>query len=301
MAEVMMDSQPFLEPLGISLLARGKVRETYDLGDGKLLIVATDRISAFDVVLPTGIPDKGLVLTQMSVFWFEKTTSIVPNHFVRLVDQTKIPQVPVELPPQLVGRSMVVRKANPISLEAIVRGYITGSGWVDYQGHGSISGIKLPSGLKESQEFFNPIFTPSTKAQEGHDVPITFPDVIEMIGKPAAHTIALSSVDLYKYARDYARERGIIVADTKFEFGWVDGDIILIDECLTPDSSRFWPADQYQSGRPQPSFDKQFVRDYLSDIGWNRKPPVPELPFEITKKTSEKYREAQRLLTGSLI
>jgi len=283
--------------LDLPLLARGKVRDIYDLGD-KLLIVATDRISAFDVVLPTGIPDKGLVLTQLSAFWFELTGDIVPNHFLRVVDSTRIPGVDAELPREMIGRAMLVRKAERIDVECVVRGYITGSGWKDYQQGGEVSGVKLPPGLKESQELFEPIFTPTTKAEQGHDLPITYQQVAELAGQRAANAVRLRSLAVYRYGRDYARERGIIIADTKFEFGWRDDEVILIDECLTPDSSRFWPADQYKSGGPQPSFDKQFVRDYLEDIRWNKEPPAPELPREVVEGTAAKYREAFARLTG---
>ena len=282
--------------LDLPLLARGKVRDIYDLGD-KLLIVATDRISAFDVVLPTGIPDKGLVLTQLSAFWFELTGDIVPNHFIQVVDRTRIPGVDRELPREMIGRAMVVKKAERIDVECVVRGYITGSGWKDYEESGQISGLKLPPGLKESQELFEPIFTPTTKAEQGHDLPITYEKVAELAGERAANAVRLRSLAVYRYGRDYARERGIIIADTKFEFGWRDDEVILIDECLTPDSSRFWPADQYKSGGPQPSFDKQFVRDYLENIRWNKQPPAPELPPEVVEGTSAKYREAFERLT----
>ncbi len=289
--------------LDLPLLARGKVRDIYDLGD-KLLIVATDRISAFDVVLPTPIPDKGAVLTQLSAFWFEQTGDIVPNHFIRVVDATRVPEVPVELPREVIGRAMVVRKAERISVECIVRGYISGSGWVDYKKTGEVSGVKLPAGLSESEVLPEPIFTPTTKAAEGHDMPITYRQVVELAGERAANAMRLRSLAVYRYGRDYAAERGIIIADTKFEFGWLRGaqeeedEIILIDECLTPDSSRFWPAYQYRSGGPQPSFDKQFVRDYLNEIGWNKEPPAPELPPDIVARTAEKYREAFHRLTG---
>ncbi len=283
--------------LDLPLLARGKVRDIYDLGD-KLLIVATDRISAFDVVLPTGIPDKGAVLTQLSAFWFELTGDIVPNHFIAVVDSTQMPDVPVELPREMIGRAMIVRKAERIDVECVVRGYITGSGWSDYQKTGEVSGIKLPPDLKESQELFEPIFTPTTKADEGHDMPISYEQVVELAGDRAANAMKLRSLAVYRYGRDFARERGIIIADTKFEFGWLDDEVILIDEALTPDSSRFWPAEQYKSGQSQPSFDKQYVRDYLTKIGWNKEPPAPELPPEVVEKTAEKYREAFRQLSG---
>ena len=213
-----------------------------------------------------GSPDKGAVLTQLSAFWFELTGDIVPNHFIQVVDSTRVPGIDVELPREMIGRAMVVRKAERIDVECVVRGYITGSGWKDYQLSGEVSGIGLPPKLKESQELFEPIFTPTTKADEGHDLPITYEQVSEMAGERAANAVRLRSLALYRYGRDYARERGIIIADTKFEFGWLDDEVILIDEALTPDSSRFWPADQYKSGGPQPSFDKQYVRDYLEDI-----------------------------------
>ncbi len=283
--------------LDLPLLARGKVRDVYDLGEN-LLIVATDRISAFDVVLPTGIPDKGLVLTQLSAFWFELTGAIVPNHFNQVVDSTRVPGIDAELPREMIGRAMVVRKAERIDVECVVRGYITGSGWKEYQRDGEVSGIALPPNLKESQELFEPIFTPTTKAEEGHDLPITYEQVAELAGERGANDVRLRSLAIYRYGRDYARERGIIIADTKFEFGWRDDEVILIDECLTPDSSRFWPADKYKSGGPQPSFDKQYVRDYLEDIAWNKAPPAPELPPEVVERTAEKYREAFQLLTG---
>ncbi len=283
----------------LPLYHRGKVRDTYDLGD-KLLIVATDRISAFDVVLPSGIPDKGLVLTQLSAFWFEKTGDVVPHHFLRLVDSTRIEGIEVELPRELIGRAMLVKKARRLDVEAIVRGYaVLGSaGWAEYREKGSISGVKLPRGLEEAQELPEPVFTPTTKAETGHDENITWEEMVDMVGMPAATAMRLRSLALYRFGRDYARERGIIIADTKFEFGWCDDELIVIDELLTPDSSRFWPADQYQVGRPQPSFDKQFVRDWLLASGWNKEPPAPELPPDIVERTAEKYREAFRRLTG---
>ncbi len=282
--------------LDLPLLARGKVRDIYDLGD-TLLIVATDRISAFDVILPNGIPDKGRVLTQLSAFWFELTGEVVPNHFLRLVDGTRVEGVPLELPPELIGRAMLVRKAQRIDVECVVRGYLAGTGWSEYQEKGSICGVKLTPGFVESQELFEPIFTPTTKAESGHDLPLTFEEVVAQVGEQAANAAALRSLALYRYGREYARERGILIADTKFEFGWLDDEVTLIDECLTPDSSRFWPADLYRRGGPQPSFDKQFVRDYLTEIGWNREPPAPELPADIVEKTAEKYREAFHHLT----
>lgn len=281
--------------LDLPLFHRGKVRDTYDLGD-RLLMVATDRISAFDVVLPNGIPDKGLVLSQLSAFWFQQTAEVVPNHFLRLVDATEVDGL--RLPPEVVGRAMIVRKAQRIDIECIVRGFLSGSAWEEYRRQGTVGGMKMPKGLEESQELPEPLFTPTTKAEVGHDEPITWEQMVEMVGTRAATAMRLRSLALYRYARDYARERGIIIADTKFEFGWLDDEIILIDEVLTPDSSRFWPADQYQPGRPQPSFDKQFVRDYLSSLGWDRQPPAPELPPDIVERTAEKYREAFHRLTG---
>jgi len=281
--------------LDLPLFHRGKVRDTYDLGD-RLLMVATDRISAFDVVLPNGIPDKGLVLSQLSAFWFQQTAEVVPNHFLRLVDATEVDGL--RLPPEVVGRAMIVRKAQRIDIECIVRGFLSGSAWEEYRRQGTVGGMKMPKGLEESQELPEPLFTPTTKAEVGHDEPITWEQMVEMVGTRAATAMRLRSLALYRYARDYARERGIIIADTKFEFGWLDDEIILIDEVLTPDSSRFWPADQYQPGHPQPSFDKQFVRDYLSSLGWDRQPPAPELPPDIVERTAEKYREAFHRLTG---
>jgi phosphoribosylaminoimidazole-succinocarboxamide synthase len=285
--------------LDLPLYARGKVRDIYDLGD-RLLIVATDRISAFDVVLPTGIPDKGLVLTQLSAFWFEKTGDIVPNHFLCVVDDTRVEGVDTELPRDLIGRAMLVRKARRLDVECIVRGYaVLGSaGWAEYHETGTISGVKLPGGLKEAQELFEPIFTPTTKADKGHDENITSEQTEALVGEQASNAIALRSLAIYRFGRDYARERHIIIADTKFEFGWLEDDVTLIDECLTPDSSRFWPADQYKIGRPQPSFDKQYVRDYLTEVGWDRKPPAPELPTDVAARTGAKYREAFHQLTG---
>jgi phosphoribosylaminoimidazole-succinocarboxamide synthase len=280
-----------------NLFSRGKVRDTYDLGD-RLLMVATDRLSAFDVVLPQGIPDKGRVLTQLSAFWFELTGDIVPNHFLRLIESTEAPDVPFDIPPELVGRSMLVRKAERLDVECVARGYVAGSGWVDYQETGKVCGIPLPPGLQQSQELPEPIFTPATKAEEGHDLNISFDEVVAMIGQKAADVIRTRTLAVYRFAREYARERGIIIADTKLEFGWLDDELIVIDEMLTPDSSRFWPADEYQVGRSQPSFDKQPVRDWLESIGWNKQPPPPDLTLEVVESTAERYREGFRRLTG---
>ena len=280
-----------------NLFHRGKVRDTYDLGD-RLLMVATDRISAFDVVLPNGIPDKGRVLTQLSAFWFDLTSDVVPSHFLRLIDSTEVEGVPFAIPPELIGRSMLIRKAKRLDVECVARGYLAGSGWVEYQDSGKVCGIPLPSGLRESDELPEPIFTPATKAETGHDINISFEEVVELVGERTASVIRARTLAVYGFARDYARERGIIIADTKLEFGWVDDELIVIDEILTPDASRFWPADSYQPGQAQPSFDKQYVRDWLISIGWNREPPPPVLPDDVVEGTADKYRESFRRLTG---
>ena len=279
---------------GLKLRGRGKVRDIYDLDD-RLLIVATDRLSAFDVVLPTPIPDKGKVLTQLSLFWFEKLAHIVPHH---LITTRNFTGELARYAAQLEGRAMLCRRTEPVPIECVVRGYISGSGWKDYQKSGAICGIPLPQGLRESDKLPEPIFTPSTKAMTGHDENISFEETVKVVGRPLAEKLRETSLAIYKQARDYAAERGIIIADTKFEFGIRDGVLIWIDEALTPDSSRFWPADQYSPGKAQPSFDKQFVRDYLERIGWNKQPPAPALPFEVVARTSEKYREAYRILAG---
>ena len=276
---------------------RGKVRDTYDLG-GRLLIVATDRISAFDVILPTGIPDKGKVLNQMSAWWFEHTRDVVPNHFLRIADGTKADELPFDLPAELVGRSSVVRKAKRVDVECIVRGYLSGSAWAEYSRYGTVNGVKMESGLVESQQLPEPMFTPTTKAEEGHDEPMTFSDLIQEVGPEPAQVLRLRSLALYNFAAAYARERGIIIADTKFEFGWYEGELIVIDEILTPDSSRFWGVEEYRPGQPQPSFDKQYVRDWLSASGWNKEPPAPALPADVVQGTTERYKEAYRRLTG---
>ncbi len=287
--------------LPIPLFCRGKVRDTYDLGD-KLLIISTDRISAFDVVLPCAIPYKGLVLNQLSCFWFRKTQSIVPNHLVTPVDSLEalkgIFTQETTLPDYIVGRSMVVTKAKRIPIECVVRGYISGSAWAEYKETGSVCGIKLPPGLKESQQLSQPIFTPTTKAESGHDQPLTKRMLEELVGKKTARELEDKSLAIYDYARKFALERGIIIADTKFEFGEVDGKLILIDELLTPDSSRFWDAAQYEVGKSQPSFDKQPVRDWLVQSGWNKEPPAPMLPQEVIEATTKRYVEAYKRLTG---
>jgi len=281
---------------GVPLLGRGKVRDIYDLGD-RLLIVATDRISAFDVVMPNPIPDKGQVLTAMSLFWFELTAEIAENHLIT-ADVSGYPAPLLPYSDQLAGRSMVVRKAKVLPVECVIRGYLAGSGWKDYREQGAVCGIELPPGLRESDKLPQPLFTPSTKAMTGHDENIAPERAIEMVGEEAYRQVERISLAVYQRAADYARERGIIIADTKFEFGWFEGRLLLVDEVLTPDSSRFWPADDYQPGRSQKSFDKQPVRDYLEMIGWNKQPPAPGLPPEVVAGTTRRYREAYRLLTG---
>jgi len=282
---------------GIRLLKRGKVRDVYEVGDD-LLIVASDRMSAFDVVLADPIPDKGKVLTSISLFWFQKLNSIVENHVISS-DPAEYPEVCRRYTDQLKGRSMLVRKADPLPVECIVRGYLSGSGWQDYLSTGSICGIRLPEGLKESQALPQAIFTPSTKAADGmHDENITYEFALEILGEETAERVRHMSLQIYKFGRDFASEKGIIVADTKFEFGLRDGNLILIDEVLTPDSSRFWPVDSYRPGGPQQSFDKQFLRDYLVEINWLKKPPPPKLPLDIIEKTREKYLEALERITG---
>jgi phosphoribosylaminoimidazole-succinocarboxamide synthase len=274
----------------LPLLASGKVREIYDVGD-ELLLVASDRISTYDVVHPTPIPDKGAVLTGLSTFWFERTSEILPNHVISVTDG---------VPDEARGRGMVVRKLEMLSVECVVRGYITGSGWKDYQRTGAVSGIELPPGLRESDPLPEPIFTPSTKADVGHDEAIDFDGAVELIGdRGLAERVREVSLALYQHAAEHARERGIILADTKFELGLdADGALTIGDEMCTPDSSRFWPADQYEAGRGQPSFDKQFVRDWASSTGWDRTPPAPAIPDEVVARTREKYLEAYEMVTG---
>ena len=285
---------------GIALLSRGKVRDIYAVGDDKLLVVATDRISAFDVVLDEPIPDKGRVLTQLSCFWFDRFLGLVPTHFLT-ADLSEYPKELQAMADEIEGRSMLVKKAQPFPIECVVRGYLAGSGWKEYRSHGTVCGIKLPAGLMESSRLDQPIFTPATKAQTGHDENISFEETVKTIGIGAAEKLRDMSIRLYTEARKYAEERGIIIADTKFEWGQIGDEIILIDEVLTPDSSRFWPQHGYAPGRSQPSFDKQFVRDYLESIDWDKTPPAPPLPPEVVEKTSEKYRDAYRLLTGKAL
>ncbi len=280
----------------LKLIHRGKVRDLYEVED-QLLMVATDRISAFDVVMPTPIPDKGKVLTQLSVFWFEFLKDLVPNHLIT-ANVEEFPPVCQPYREELHLRSMLVRKTEPLPVECIVRGYLAGSGLKEYRRSGTVCGIKLPAGLQEADKLPEPIFTPSTKAQEGHDVNITFEECVRLIGPELAEKVRHLSLAIYKKAAAYAEERGIIIADTKFEFGLADGKLLLIDEVLTPDSSRFWPKEEYEPGRPQKSFDKQFLRDWLEEIGWNKEPPAPELPPEIVEKTRARYLEAYKRITG---
>jgi len=281
---------------GVKKFKSGKVRDIYDLDDN-LLIVATDRISAFDYVLPNPIPDKGRILTGLSAFWFDFMANIVPNHLI----SCSIDDLPPELQRQrrkLEGRFMLVMKAEVIEVECVARGYLAGSGWKEYKEKGTVCGIRLPKGLVEAQELPEPIFTPATKARTGHDENISMAAVEDMVGEEMAERLAETSLAIYDRAKEYGKERGVIIADTKFEFGMVDDELILIDELLTPDSSRFWPAETYCPGGPQKSYDKQFVRDYLESIQWDKKPPVPELPEDVIAKTREKYLDAYRSLVG---
>jgi len=279
---------------GLTPAARGKVRDIYDLGD-KLLIVATDRLSAFDVILPTPIPDKGRVLTQLSLFWFNLLKDVIPNH---ILSPTEFPAPFDRFKDELAGRSMVVRKTQPLPIECVVRGYVSGSAWKDYRTTGRICGIPLPSGLCESDRLPEPLFTPATKAVSGHDENISFEQAASLVSKDLAEKVRATSLELYGRAAAYAEPRGIILADTKFEFGLLHDELIWIDEALTPDSSRFWPAAHYSPGGSQSSFDKQFVRDYLERMQWPKTPPGPELPPEVVEATRAKYREAYRILAG---
>jgi phosphoribosylaminoimidazole-succinocarboxamide synthase len=285
-----------LELSGIKKLKSGKVREIFDLGDS-FLFVASDRISAFDVIMPNGIPRKGEVLTQISYFWFAQTESFQPNHLISHAGDP-LPQNLKPFAEKLNGRSMIVKKAKPLAIECVVRGYLAGSGWKEYKQSQSVCGIKLPAGLKDGSELPEPVFTPATKAETGHDENISFEEAAKIVGNDIAERARAASLKIYNFARDYARKRGIIIADTKFEFGLLDGQLILIDEVLTPDSSRFWPADQYQPGKSQPSFDKQFVRDYLETVDWDKTPPGPVIPPEVVAKSTAKYLEAYERITG---
>jgi phosphoribosylaminoimidazole-succinocarboxamide synthase len=279
---------------GLPASARGKVRDIYDLGD-RLLIVATDRLSAFDVVMPTPIPDKGRVLTQLSLFWFHLLRDVITNH---VLSSTTFPAPFDKYADELAGRSMLVRKTEPLPIECVARGYLSGSGWKEYRAAGTVCGIPLPAGLEESDKLPEPIFTPATKATSGHDENISFERTASLIGNDLAARVRSVTLEIYRRAAAYAEPRGILIADTKFEFGLLNGDLIWIDEALTPDSSRFWPASQYKPGGPQPSFDKQFVRDYLEHMRWPKTPPGPELPADVVDGTRAKYREAYRILVG---
>ena len=281
---------------GLTLWRRGKVRDVYDLGR-HLLFVATDRLSAFDCVLPTGIPDKGKVLTQISAFWFKRMEAITAHHMV----STRIPDELAAHREMLEGRTMLVDKTEPVPFECVVRGYLAGSGWEDYQRTGSVCGIRLPPGLRQAQELPEPIFTPATKAESGHDINVSYEVMARALGEALAGTLRERSIAIYRAAREYALGRGILLADTKFEWGMKDSAPILIDECLTPDSSRFWPASEYRVGVSPPSFDKQFVRDHLLATGWDRTPPAPPLPADVVERTAARYREAYRRLTGAAL
>jgi phosphoribosylaminoimidazole-succinocarboxamide synthase len=278
------------------LHAKGKVRDIYEAGD-HLLMVASDRISAFDVVLPTEIPDKGRVLTGLSLFWFARTADIVPNHLLT-ASVEEFPSSFAEHRDELSGRAMLVKRAEVVPIECVARGYLSGSGWKEYQKSQAVCGVSLPAGLVESDRLPEPIFTPSTKATEGHDENITLEQAAEVVGEGLAQKLKELTLTLYEFGADLARSRGIILADTKFEFGFADGELILVDEVLTPDSSRFWPADRYEPGGPQPSFDKQYVRDWLDESGWDHEPPPPELPPPVVGQTAVRYREAYERITG---
>jgi phosphoribosylaminoimidazole-succinocarboxamide synthase len=300
-----MDNGVLLQSdLPLPSFIKGKVRDTYDLGD-KLLIVASDRISAFDVILPCGIPGKGRVLNMLSAFWFEKTAHIIPNHVIEVLDDAGRlnaylpPEKRFDYPGSLAGRSMVVKKVKRLPIECIVRGYISGSAWAEYSKKGTVSGMPMPEGLLQSQQLEKPIFTPSTKGEDGeHDLPMTPEEVLDLLGKSVAERVEKASLDVYNFARAYAAERGIIIADTKFEFGLDGAELILIDEALTPDSSRFWDAALYKVGEAQDSYDKQPVRDWLEATGWNKQPPAPMLPDEVIESTARRYTTAYERLTG---
>jgi phosphoribosylaminoimidazole-succinocarboxamide synthase len=292
--------------LPLTLAGRGKVRETYDLGE-TLLIVTTDRVSTFDVIHPNGIPDKGKVLNQISAFWFEKTRHLMPNHVIAMVDDLAVldKYVPAaqhfDYPDYLVGRSMIVKKADVVMVECVVRGYLAGSGWEDYQRTGQLFEYPLAAGLAESEILPEPLFTPTTKANEGHDMPMTLAEMAAEIGDEVTATLKNKTLEIYSFARDYARQRGIIIADTKFEFGYSGGELIIIDEMLSPDSSRFWDMATYQAGRSQPSYDKQPIRDWATASGWDKTPPGPMLPEAVIEESAARYRAAYELITGRSI
>jgi phosphoribosylaminoimidazole-succinocarboxamide synthase len=287
------------------LFHRGKVRDTYDIGDGRLLMIATDRISAFDVILPSPVPDKGTILAQMSKFWFDLTADVMPNHVVGMADdEDALADVPrtgalAELPNEMRRRSMVIRRAERLNIECVVRGYITGAGWAEYSEHGTLNRQKLPEGIVEAQKFEPPIFTPSTKAEEGHDIPMTPSEVVDLVGSEMAATLEEVTLRIFKVAQEYAGGRGMIIADTKMEFGLIDGELTLIDELFTADSSRFWAQDDYKPGSSPPAFDKQFVRNWLLESGWDREPPAPDLPADIIRITRDRYIQAFERLTGN--
>jgi len=286
--------------LSLPLLHRGKVRDTYLL-DNFLLMIATDRVSAFDVILPNAIPNKGKVLNLMSAFWFDNTKSLIPNHVVEVVNSVATMGKYTSkktYPAYLIGRSMIIKKAERLPVECVVRGYLAGSAWSEYQHSGTINSLPMPKGLQESQELTQPLFTPTTKADTGHDMPLTQVELIKLIGDKLAKDVKVKSLQVYSFAREYAAKRGIIIADTKFEFGLIDGKLALIDEILTPDSSRFWDVKLYQVGKSQPSFDKQPLRDWLVDSGWDKEPPAPNLPSDVVEATAQRYEEAYRRLTG---
>ncbi len=297
-SDVLMESQLDLPR------RQGKVREIYEVDADRLLIVTTDRVSAFDVVLPNGIADKGRVLTQMSAFWFERTKGIVPNHLIRVIDSTANPDLPIQLGPEYVGRSMLVRRAQPVLIEAVVRGYLAGSGWKDYQQTGEVCGIRLPPGMQESEPFPQPIFTPATKAPVGeHDENISYQQAVDLVGEEVANAIKVRSIALYVYGLEKARQQGFVIADTKFEFGLAtneegEEEAILIDEALTPDSSRFWNASTYRSGEHQEAFDKQALRDWLETTGWNKEAPGPSIPEAVREDLRQRYLEAFERITG---
>ncbi|MFN8638880.1 MAG: phosphoribosylaminoimidazolesuccinocarboxamide synthase [Dehalococcoidia bacterium] len=276
----------------------GKVRDVYELPGDRLLLVATDRVSAYDVVMPTGIPRKGEVLTRLSAFWFDRTSAVVPNAMVAVLEADNARALGIDADASFFGRSMVMRRAEPVMVECVVRGYLAGSAWADYERNDSPTTRDIVRGLRQCEELPAPIFTPTSKAEAGHDLPMSYEDVEALVGVDAANVLKLRSLALYSYGASVARDRGILIADTKFEFGLLDGELTLIDEVLTPDSSRFWPADLYRPGHDQPSFDKQYLRNWLTESGWNREPPAPELPPEVVRNTSERYIEAYRRLTG---
>ncbi len=293
-APVMMETS-----LNLERIHTGKVRDIYALGDDRVLLVATDRVSAFDVVMPNGVPHKGEVLTRMSEFWFSRTSEVVPNAFVAVLEASNAADLGVDCGPEYFGRSMVMRRGEVLRVEAVVRGYIAGSGWAEYQRTGTVSGNPLPEGLLKSSQLLEPIFTPSTKAEPpDHDAPMTYEEVIALLGEEVANAVKLRALALYRYGAHHAAQRGILVADTKFEFAIIDGEVTLVDEVMTPDSSRFWPADKYLPGADQPSFDKQPLRDYLDGLDWDKQPPGPVLPDDVVDATSARYIEAYRLITG---